>query len=172
MANATPKTKKTATPKAKQAVKKASPIKALTPFEEMEREFDLMFRHGGFPSRLSFPHFWGNIKAFEGKTPSVDMIDQKDNILIKAELPGVDKKDLDISVTDKTVTIKGKTKKEKKEEKGNYFRREISSGSYERVLAIPGNVDSSKAKAKFADGVLELTLPKTDKGNGKKVKVE
>lgn len=169
MANA--KTKKAAKPKKTGAVKKVE-TKALSPFEEMEREFDRMFsRTGLFPFHFGF-NMPRTLKAFEGKTPSVDMIDQKDNILIKAELPGVDKKDLDISVTDKTVTIKGSTKSEKKEEKGDYFHREISTGSYERVLALPGNVDSSKAKAKFNDGVLELTLPKTEKKTRKKVKVD
>jgi HSP20 family protein len=82
------------------------------------------------------------------------------------------KKDLDVSVTENTVTIKGKTSSEKKEEKGNYYRREISSGTYERVLTIPANVDSSKAKAKFRDGLLELTIPKTGKSKGTKVNVE
>jgi len=144
---------------------KSKPAQILSPFEEMEREFDAMLRRRSlFPFRFS--------SVFEGKTPSVDMIDQKDSVLIKAELPGVDKKDLDVSVTDRTVTIKGKTSSEKKEEKGNYYRREISSGSYERVLTIPADVDSSKAKAKFRDGLLELTLPKTGKTKGTKVNVE
>jgi HSP20 family protein len=150
--------------KSNKMAKKAGPV-MLSPFEEMEREFEAMFnRRGLFPFRMR--------SAVEGKMPSVDMIDQKDNILIKAELPGVDKKDLDISVTNKTVTIKGKTSSDKKEEKGNYYRREISSGSYERVLTIPANVDSSKAKAKFRDGMLELTLPKTEKTQSKKISVE
>lgn len=139
--------------------------KALSPFEAMERDFEMMLHN-----RHLFP-FHGRT-AFSGKMPSVDMIDQKDHILIKAELPGVDKKDLEISVSDKTVTIKGKTSSDKKEEKGNYYRREISSGSYERVLSIPANVDSSKAKAKFRDGMLELTLPKTGKSASKKINVD
>jgi len=168
MADTKTKTKTKAVEKAEDKSSKKIKTTAatmLSPFEEMEREFDSMLqRRGLFPFRFR--------SVFEGKTPSVDMIDQKDNILIKAELPGVDKKDLDVSVTDRTVTIKGKTSSEKKEEKGNYYRREISSGSYERVLTIPANVDSSKAKAKFRDGVLELTIPKTGKTGGKKVNVD
>jgi HSP20 family protein len=172
MANTTPKTvTKAKTKSNKKSNKKSSKkvksstAKALSPFEQMEHDFEMLLHHRGlFPLR--------GRTAFSEKMPSVDMIDQKDNILIKAELPGVDKKDLDISVTDKTVTIKGKTSSDKKEEKGNYFRREISSGSYERVMTIPSNIDSSKARAKFRDGLLELTLPKIEKSKGKKVSVE
>ena len=71
---------------------------------------------------------------YEGKTPSVDVIERDNEIMVKAELPGVDKKDLDISVTSNTVTIKGSTSHEEKEEKGDYYRCEISRGSYSRTL--------------------------------------
>jgi HSP20 family protein len=166
MADTKPKTKTPEKNKDKGSkIVKTKPSQILSPFEEMEREFDSMLQRRGL-----FPFHFRS--AFEGKSPSVDMVDQKDSILIKAELPGVDKKDLDVSVTENTVTIKGKTSSEKKEEKGNYYRREISSGSYERVLTIPANVDSSKAKAKFRDGLLELTIPKTGKSKGTKVNVE
>jgi HSP20 family protein len=166
MADTKPKTKAPEKSKDKGSkIVKSKTSQILSPFEEMEREFDSMLQRRGF-----FPFHFGS--AFEGKSPSVDMIDQKDSVLIKAELPGVDKKDLEVSVTDRTVTIKGKTSSDKKEEKGNYYRREISSGSYERVLTIPANVDSSKAKAKFRDGMLELTLPKTGKTKGTKLNVE
>jgi HSP20 family protein len=168
MASTTPKTvTKTKTKGNNKSNKKvkSSTTKALSPFEQMEHDFEMLLRHRGL-----FP-LHGRT-AFSEKMPSVDMIDQKDSILIKAELPGVDKKDLDISVTDKTVTIKGKTSSNKKEEKGNYYRREISSGSFERVMTIPSNIDSSKARAKFRDGLLELTLPKTEKSKGTKVSIE
>lgn len=145
----------------------------LTPFEEMEKRFASMFHRGGLFPLLERPHLWDNWSLFEGKMPSVDMIDKKGKIIIKAELPGVDKKDVDVSVTDHTVTIKGTTSTDEEEEKGNYYRREISSGSFERVLAIPGNVDTENVKAKFRNGVLKLTLPKTDKeSNNTKVSVE
>ena len=152
--------------------KKGWASRMLSPFEEMDREFDSMFRRGWRHPLLRGFNDWKGEPAFEGKIPSVDVIDQDDQVLIKAELPGVDKKDVDVSVTDETVSIKGKSSYDKEEEKGDYYRREISKGSYERVLAIPANVDSSKAKATFRDGMLELSLPKTDKTNKTKVKVE
>lgn len=152
--------------------KKGWASKMLSPFDDMDREFESLFRRGWRHPLLGGFNDWQGEPAFEGKVPSVDVIDQDDQVLIKAELPGIDKKDVDISVTDETVSIKAKTSSEKEEEKGDYYRREISQGSYERVLAIPANVDSSKAKAKFRDGMLELSLPKTEKSNRKKVTVE
>ncbi len=80
---------------------------------------------------------------------------------------------MDVSVSDHAVTIKGKTSTDEEEEKGDYYRREITSGTFERVLAIPSNIDSSKVKARFRNGVLKVALPKskTDKTNNTKVTV-
>jgi len=103
--------------KAGKAIKqKVEPTQTLSPFEEMERKFASMFHRGGlFPLRDT-PHLFENWSPFEGKMPSVDMLDHKDKILIKAELPGVDKKDVDVSVSDHAVTIKGKTSTDEEEE--------------------------------------------------------
>ena len=146
--------------------------RALSPFEEMDRVFDQFFGRGWLhPFRFEWPTR-KLAEPFEGKTPTVDMIDRDNEILIKVELPGVDKKDIDVSVTSNTVTIKGKTEKEEKEEKENYYRREISCGSYARTLSLPGDVDEDKAKASVKDGVLELVLPKLEKAHKKTIKVE
>ena len=104
--------------------------------------------------------------------PHVDVVEQDDEVIIQAELPGVDKKDLDISVTSTTVSIKGTTRHEEKEEKGDYYRREISRGSYSRTLALPVEVDESKARASLKDGVLELALPKAEKAKKRTVKID
>ena len=160
------------TEESKKEVEKVQPTRMLSPFEEMERMFE-----SGFPSRWMRPHRWGWPKwaelpaPFEGKTPSVDVIDRDGEVVVKAELPGVDKKDLDISVTNNTVTIKGKTSHEEKEEKGDYYRCEISRGEYARTLSLPAEVDESKAKASFKDGILELTLPKKEKSKRRKIEV-
>jgi HSP20 family protein len=92
--------------------------------------------------------------------PRVDIIDRDKEIVVHAELPGVEKKDLDVTLTDTSVTIKGETRKESKEEKGDYYRCEISRGAFARSVALPAEVESANAKAQFKDGVLELTLPK------------
>jgi HSP20 family protein len=104
--------------------------------------------------------------------PKVDVIDRDEEVVVRAEVPGVEKDDLEVSVSDNTVTIKGETKHEQKEEKGNYFRSEISRGSFTRTVTLPGVVDTDKAKASFKDGVLELTMPKGEKARRRTVKVD
>ena len=157
----------------KQDIKKVHPVHTLTPFEEMDRFFESQF-----PLEWRRPfHFtrpsWSKLgEPFEGKIPNVDVIDRDGEIVVKAELPGVDKKDLDISVTKNTVTIKGSTHHEEKEEKGDYYRSEMSHGSYLRTLSLPSDVNEDKAKADYKDGVLKLTLPKMEKSKRRTLKIE
>ena len=108
---------------------------------------------------------------FEGKMPRVDVIDREDEIFVKAEVPGVNKDDLEVSVTESAVSIKGSTRHEEKEEKGDYHRSEITSGSFSRVVPLPAAVDAEKASTAFKDGILELTLPKVKKAKRHTVKV-
>ena len=75
-----------------------------------------------------------------------------------------------MSLTDRTITIRASTRKEEKEEKGEYFRREISTGEASRTLRLPAAVDGQKAKAEFKDGILEIVVPKIEKA--KRVQVE
>jgi len=138
----------------------------------MDRVFDQYFRHGVMrPWRFEWPGF-PELALPEMKLPKVDVVDREAEVVIKAEVPGVEKKDLDISAGEDSVTIKGSTSKEEKEEKGDYYRREISSGTFLRTVALPATVDGSKAKASFKDGMLELTLPKTEKAKRHSVKLD
>ncbi len=147
--------------------------RGLSAFEEMDRLFDNYVTGDWFrPFRWHKPALTGNTTIFDGKTPCVDVIDLDNEILIKAELPGVEKKDLDISVTKNSVTIKGTTCHEATEEKGDYYHSEISRGSYQRTIMLPADVHEEKAKAKFKDGVLKLTLPKMEKSIHHKIKVD
>lgn len=153
-----------------QKAQKAVRPQALTPWEEMDRIFEGFFPRGWMhPLRWGWP-LRGEMKDLGIKLPRVDIIDRDDNVLVRAEVPGVDKKDLDVSVNDSTVTIKGSTRREEKEEEGDYFCSEITSGAFARTL--PGSVDSAKAKATFKDGVLELILPKVEKSKRHTVRVE
>ncbi len=104
--------------------------------------------------------------------PKVDILDHTDDIEVQAALPGVKKEDLEVSVTNQTITIRSSTKEEKKEEeKGKYFRREISRGEFQRTLSLPDNVDGEKAKASFKDGILKVTIPKTEKSKRKSIEI-
>ena len=110
---------------------------------------------------------------FEGRMPRVDLIDRETEIVVRAELPGVSKDDVEVTLTEDSVTIEAHTTKEtKEEEEGKYYRRETSRGDFQRTLALHTGVDEDKAKATFTDGVLELTLPKLEKTQKRTVRVE
>jgi HSP20 family protein len=157
----------------KQELQKAEPKRALSPFEEMDRLFEDYFSRGWMrPFRWEWPSLGEMAKPFEGKMPKVDVIERDDEVVVKAELPGIDKKDLDVSVTENSVTIKGSTSHEEKEEKGDYYRCEISRGAYARTVALPSYVDADKAKASFKDGVLELKLPKVEKSKRRSIEIK
>lgn len=124
---------------------------------EMDRLFEDFFRRSGLPMR------WG---------PAVDVVESSDSVVVKAELPGVDPKDVDISVSGDTLTIKGE-KKEEKEEKGkSFYRVERSYGSFCRSVSLPTGVEADKAKADYKDGVLSVTLPKSEKVKAKKIPIK
>ncbi len=146
---------------------------ALSPFDEMDRMFDSFFPRGWLrPMRWEWPSWAEAAAPFEGKAPRVDVIERDNEVVIKAELPGVKKGDIDVSMTDNTICIKGSTRHEEKEEKGDYYRREMSRGEFSRTLSLPAEVDGDKAKAKFADGVLEVVVPKVEKAKRRSVKVD
>ena len=104
--------------------------------------------------------------------PAVDIYDNNSNLVIKADLPGMAQKDIDVSVEDDVLRIKGEKKKEHEEKKDDYFRLERSYGYFERSFALPTNVDAAKVKATYKDGVLELTLPKREEAKPKQIKVD
>jgi HSP20 family protein len=108
----------------------------------------------------------------ELRMPKVDVVDRDEDVLVRAELPGVEKKDLEISTSDTSVTIKATTRHEEKEEKGDYYRCEITRGSFARTVSLPAQVQSDKAKANLKDGVLELTLPKVEKSKRRTIAVD
>lgn len=148
------------------------PRHLLSPFENIEKIFEDFFPRSML---RQFKHEWPSggtlTTAFEKSMPKVDIIDRDDEIFVRAELPGIDKKDIDISMTDYTLTIKGETKKQETEEKGDYYRCETSQGSYIRTLSLPAEVNADKAKASFKDGLLELSLPKMERAKRRNIKV-
>lgn len=104
--------------------------------------------------------------------PAVDMIDQKDEIVLRADLPGVDEKDIDVTVRDSTLTIRGERKEEKEEKKEDYYYAERAYGAFSRSLEVPAGVEPDKIKATFKKGVLEVHLPKAKETKGRKVDIK
>jgi HSP20 family protein len=109
--------------------------------------------------------------GFGSFSPSVDVKESDKDFTIRAELPGVDENDIEVTVTKDAVTIKGE-KKEEKEDKGkNYYYMERSYGSFNRVIPLASETESSKAEASFKNGVLNVTIPKSQEAKAKRTKV-
>lgn len=145
----------------------------LSPFAEMEHMFENFFPQNWMhPFSREIPLQSRLAATFTDKWPKVDIIDRDNEIVVRAELPGIDKKDVEVSLANNTVTIQGSSKHEVKEEKGSYYRCETSQGSYLRTLSLPADVNTDKAKASFKDGLLELVLPKVQVAQKHNIKIE
>jgi HSP20 family protein len=112
-----------------------------------------------------FDDFWGEAwlaprETFAGFWPRVDVTETDKEVKVCAEIPGVDANDIEVSVDDGRLTIKGEKKHEQEEKEKGQYRMERSYGSFERAIPLPTEVDESKARAEFKRGVLRLTLPK------------
>jgi len=104
--------------------------------------------------------------------PAVDMYQTKDDIVVKAAIPGIKPEDIDISVTGDTLIIKGELKQEEKIEEANYLRQERTYGQFQREFSLPTQVNADKAKADFEHGVLTLRLPKAEAVKPKSITVK
>jgi HSP20 family protein len=140
----------------------------LSPFEEMERWFDEFFRR----PFSAFPSLWRRPLPLEEEVfPSVDIYEEGNDLVLKAEVPGIKKEDLEVKITEDTITIAGEKKKEEKVEKKDYYRIERSYGSFSRSFSLPSDLEVEKAKAKFENGILELRIPKSEKAKKKEIKI-
>ena len=104
--------------------------------------------------------------------PSIDVSETKSDLVIKAELPGMDPKDIDISMNNGFLTIKGEKKHEREEKDENYHLVERSYGSFTRSVRLPKEVQSDKITASFKNGVLRVTLPKSEEAKKKEIKIK
>lgn len=117
---------------------------------------------------------WPALATQNGDTwvPDVDIRENKDAYLVEADVPGMDKNDIHISVADNVLTIKGERKREEKKEGDGYTRYERQYGSFERSFDLPGGIDESKVTAEFKDGVLCVTIPKPEETKKKQIEVK
>jgi HSP20 family protein len=100
----------------------------------------------------------------------VDVIDRENEVVLRAEVPGLHKEDLEVSVSDSSVTIRGEIKHE--EEKGEYSYQEMSAGAFSRTIGLPAAVDAKQAKVRLKNGILEMTMPKTEAEKRHKIAIE
>jgi len=162
--------------KTEKALTKVEPTTALSPFKEMEKRFEVLERQfeDFFRRPSSFLPSWMpriTMHRMEEFAPSIDIMTEGDNVVVKAELPGMKKEDIDVDLTEDTITISGEKQKEEKVEKKDYHSIERSYGSFKRSFSLPSQVQTEKASAKFKDGVLEIKIPKTEEAKKKEKKV-
>jgi len=130
--------------------------------DEMDRLYERLFD-------------WRPFRRFpmEGEwVPWVDISETAKNIVVSAEIPGMEAKDIDVSLDGSVLTLRGERKHEKEEKEENYHRVERAYGSFFRSIQLPAEVDSSKVKASYKRGVLKITLPKVKKQESKKIEVK
>jgi HSP20 family protein len=129
---------------------------------EIDRLFDEFFRRSPFD------------RSFEKGEwmPSVDISENEKEIVVNAEVPGMDSKDIDISLSGRVLTMKGERNQEKEDKGKNFHRVERRYGSFSRSFELPADVDENKVKATYKDGVLILNLPKSKEQSIKKIEVK
>lgn len=137
------------------------------PFEELMSLREAMDRL--FEESIVWPRSW---LAPAAQTFAVDIYETKDDVVVKASLPGVKPEDVEVSVVGDTLTIKGEVKEEKDIKEENYIRKERRYGSFCRSFTLPVSVNADKATAEFENGVLTLTLPKTEEVKPKTIAIK
>ncbi|MBW1727972.1 MAG: Hsp20/alpha crystallin family protein [Deltaproteobacteria bacterium] len=111
------------------------------------------------------------IMSVRGWSPVVDIYENEENIVITAELPGVDKKDMTVDVKGRILTLKGERSTHDEVKEDNYYRQERCYGKFERCFTLPVEVDPEKIKADYKDGVLKIDIPKVEESKPKQVTI-
>lgn len=106
-----------------------------------------------------------------GWLPAVDVLDDRNKLTVKAELPGFKREDLDVSVHDNQLIISGERKSEEEKKDGEFYRSERFYGKFHRSIPLPATVDTGKIEARYRDGVLTVTLPKSEQAKAKQIEV-
>lgn len=130
---------------------------------EMNRLFDFSITRAPEKGTALYESLWA---------PAIDIHETKDSIVVKADLPGLKKEEIDVQVDGPSLVIKGERKHESEQKENGYLRTERAYGSFYRELSLPSTVDASNMKASYKDGVLELVLPKKEEAKPKKINVE
>jgi HSP20 family protein len=138
-------------------------VSPLTTWRNFGEEMEKWFR---------FPLMRDRKEWSERFEPDIDVKEESDRFIVKADIPGLKKEDIEISVQGCLLTLKGERKEEKEEKAKDYFYAERLFGSFSRTMELSAEVKEEEVKAAYKDGVLEITLPKSEKGRSKQVKVE
>ena len=158
-------------------VKKTAPAQPNVPdvWNSFRGEMDRLFDRFGFPSlrrMFDIEPSWRSASPFNFSAPAIDMSEDEKVYKISAELPGIDAKDIDVSVSGDTLVLRGEKRQAKEEKDKNYHFSERAYGSFQRSFQLPSTVDRDKVAADFSKGVLTITLPKTAEAQKPQKKIE
>jgi HSP20 family protein len=147
-----------------------SPIKEL---EDMRRDMDRLFEEFFEPVSHRRRRWWGRPPLGTGAfVPNIELYDRKTELVLRAEISGVDKEDIDLTITENSLTLKGELKRSEEVTEESFFVSEISYGPFSRTIPLSVEVDSERAKASSKNGILEIVLPKKAEARAKEIKVE
>ncbi len=152
-------------------------MKALTPWRPMRELETIRQRMDDLFERMS-ERFFGpgererSVWETEALVPAIESHVDKDTLIIKADLAGIDPKEVSISVTGNQLTIEGERKREEKKEEKDYFYCELAYGKFSRTMTLPEGMDADKVKANYKNGVLEITMPAPKQLTSKKIQIE
>ncbi len=137
-----------------------------SPFSLMRRfseQMDRIFEDFGFGRTFgpSFGRDFGKLANLEGSlwSPQIEVFERDNQLIVRADLPGLTKDDLNVDITDDSIVIRGERRQEKEENEEGYYRSERNYGSFYREIPLPEGVNANEAKANFRNGVLEITMP-------------
>jgi HSP20 family protein len=139
---------------------------------EMDRLFDRFARGFGLPSLRSMADFEAPWRSFIFSAPPIDISEDDKGYKISAELPGLDAKDVEVSVSGDRLVLKGEKRQEQEEKNKNYYHSERTYGSFQRSFELPASVDRDKIAADFSKGVLTITMPKAAEVQKQQKKIE
>jgi HSP20 family protein len=146
-------------------------MKWIKPVDEFEKTIEQAFKP--LQRLKKFFEDWDlDLPTETVNLPKIDIWEDEEKYVVEAELPGFDKKDIEVNITDDILTIKATRKKEEEKKDKNYYYAERSYGEFVRSVRLPSEVDKKAIKAKYNNGVLELTLPKTKEAKEKTTKIE
>jgi HSP20 family protein len=135
----------------------------LSRFSSLSSEVDRLFN--------AFPFIGGNEERFDSWAPAVDLYHDKNSVMLRAELPGMKKEDIHVSLHEDVLTLSGERRQEKQHDEKGALRSERFFGKFERSFTLPVRVDSSRVSANYEDGILTVTLPKAEEAKPRQIEI-
>jgi len=131
----------------------------------MREDMDKLF------GSMAIPSIFAPMEAVRA-CPAVDVLEKDNSIIVRAEVPGLKKEDIEVTATEDSISLRGEFKREEEAKEEGYFRREMRSGRFFRTIPMPSAINRDQVRASFRDGILEITAPKAEEAQARETKIE